>query len=76
MFGLLYDYFYNLFGWLDSSGTFADIFFVISDGGVSIYLDQYLSLLCSIISLIVIIILCCLFIYRLIRVVGRLFMGA
>lgn len=67
----LIDYFFSLFS--DPYGITDDIAFNI--GGVDISFGDYLGYLCAYISLIIIIVLCCLFIYRLIRLVGRLFHG-
>lgn len=74
MFLLLYEYFYTLFEPLDTISPFQDMSWNIGDS--SIYLADYLTFISSIISLVIILVLCCLFIYRLIRVISRLFMGA
>lgn len=74
MLSLLYHYFYDIFEFLDTISPFQDMEWVI--GNTNIFLADYLSFICSLVTLIIIVVLCCLFIYRLIRVVGRLFMGA
>lgn len=49
-----------------------------SDGAVSFYtnISDYLATTLTIISLILILVACCMFVWKLIKVVGRLFMGA
>lgn len=90
MLQLLFDYYFSLFQFLDfpdSGGAIGDGYVLIQNavyenGGIrydmvfGASLPEYLAFICSIVSLIIILVLCCLFIYRLIRVVGRLFMGA
>lgn len=91
MLQLLIDYFTNLFqgyfSWSDLSMN--EMLVRISNGMrydfntsqnvydfIEMSMTEYLAMICSLVSLIIILVLCCLFIYRLIRVVGRLFMGA
>lgn len=83
MFGLLYDFFLNLFYDYADTNSFMELRYTFKfynnghdDVLQTIEVGDYLATLCSIVSLIIILVLCCLFIYRLIRVVGRLFMGA
>lgn len=78
MLQLLYDYYQSLFGLYFSYSDFYldDLVLTIGNNDTTMGFSEYLALICSIVSLIIILVLCCLFIYRLIRVVGRLFMGA
>lgn len=74
MFNLLLEFFDTLF-FEDYFGWSTDVkfdFFNLQNCS----LHDYFTFVASLISLIIILVLCCLFIYRLIRVVGRLFMGA
>lgn len=68
----LYDFFYNTVFNYDTMPLMEERITLM---GATLQVDEYLSWLCSIISLIFIVVLCCLFIYRLIRLVGRLFHG-
>ena len=75
MLSALFDYFYALF---DTSNnlrlqSFYNDFQAYT--GYDFDLSTYFAYICSIISLIFIVVICCLFIYRLIRLVGRLFSG-
>lgn len=74
MLGLLYDFFLDNLYRYSFPIQLDDI--SLSIGGMDMSLGEYLAFLLSLVSFIIIIVLCCLFIYRLIRVVGRLFMGA
>lgn len=49
--------------------------FISHPDSITLDLPSYFALLCSLISLVIIVVICCLFIYRLIRLVGRLFSG-
>lgn len=71
MFDLLYNYFNTLF--YDTNGITYELNFDI--GGFTVGFNDWLCYTCALISLIFILVLCCLFIYRLIRLVGRLFSG-
>lgn len=78
MLNLLFNYFVQLFYGHGEPTALTD--FMNSTcyeiDGTQIVFADYFAIICSLVSFIFILVLCCLFIYRLIRVVGRLFMGA
>lgn len=83
MFGLLYDFFVNLFYDYIDTNSFMELCYTFkfynngqNETLQTLEVGEYLASVCALVSLIIILVLCCLFIYRLIRVVGRLFMGA
>lgn len=68
----LYNFFANLF--ISNSGDFDffNSFYSISRNDIEIEFYQYLAGLCSVISLIFIVVLCCLFVYKIVRLIGGL----
>ena len=72
MFDALYDFFLNnVFGSVDNTDLMEGINFDFGAYG-SITLQEYLSLTCALISLITIVVFCCLFVYKIIRLIGGL----
>lgn len=70
MFDLLYDFFLNtVFSTVDNADLLEGINYDFGAYG-TITLQEYLSLTCSLISLIIIVVLCSLFVYKLIKLVG------
>lgn len=64
----LLDFFDPLFS--DPYGVLDDMYFNV--GHIELSLVDYLKYLCAYISLIIIIVLCCLFVYKIIKLVGNL----
>ena len=72
MFDALYDFFINIvFASNDNMDLMEGINFDFGAYG-SITLIEYLSLTCALISLITIVVLCCLFVYKIIILIGGL----
>ena len=72
MFDALYDFFINIvFASNDNMDLMEGINFDFGAYG-SITLIEYLSLTCALISLITIVVLCCLFVYKIIKLIGGL----
>ena len=72
----LYNYFRSLFQLSFFNGDTLNDAYIDNFFGFEYFpLDEYLVLICSLIAFVIIIVLSFLFIYRLIRLVGRLFSG-
>lgn len=71
----IYSFFENIFCTFvaDYNGDFPfdDLLFQLGVGN-TISLSRYLTLLCSIVSMIIIVVLCCLFVYKIIKLIGGL----
>ena len=72
MFDALYDFFLNIvFASENNMDLLEGINFDFGSYG-PITLIEYLSLTCALISLITIVVLCCLFVYKIIKLIGGL----
>ena len=78
MWSYLYQFFYNtVFKYISSSGQQGASYLKFMEaqvnfGGVTFTMQEYLSNLCTLISLIFIVVLCCLFVYKIIKLIGGL----
>lgn len=70
MFGLLFEFWYNLISTFSDKNGFLETEFEWF--GRNIQIDEYLSFLASFISGVFIVILCCLFIWKMVKLIGGL----
>lgn len=73
LFELIYNYFWGLLcpsGEIGSLDTYMNVTFSLFDE--SFVLFEYLALILTFISFIFIIVLCCLFVYKIVRLIGGL----
>ena len=73
MLDALFEYFNNLFGYtLNLDIEYKINQAVVNIGGVDFKLSQWLAVTCSYVCLIIIFVLCCLFVYKIIKLIGGL----
>ena len=69
----MYNAFYNLiYNQLFYGGSYIDDFMTVSYGENTMFFSQYLSVLLALVCTIIVYSLCCLCIYKVIRLFGRL----
>lgn len=76
MFSALFDYFLTIFTnlQLPSGADLSEIMFDIGGAGINLY--EWLALTATIIMMVVIFVCCLLFVWKIVKVVSRLFTGA
>lgn len=70
MFDALMNYFWSIFNTEDFAYFTEVSTFTI--GGAELTITDYLAFLCTLVSLVFIVVLCCLFVYKIIKLIGGL----